>query len=187
MEKTLVLYFTFSALFGAVVASGLTEEEGLINPTQLEKFVDELPDMPQILGFDIVNGVPKPKFLNIGMFMKKWKFHRDLPPTPVFAYGTSKHTASVPGPTIEALHGIDTYVTWQNHLPSKHILPWDPTILTAVPSTKKGIPTVVHLHGAIDEPASDGNPSSWFTARFEGKGTHLVQKNLSLPQLATAR
>ncbi|BBG94534.1 Cupredoxin superfamily protein [Prunus dulcis] len=31
----------------------------------------------------------------------------------------------------EALHGIDTYVTWMNRLPSKHILPWDPTIPTA--------------------------------------------------------
>ncbi|GFZ15922.1 cupredoxin superfamily protein [Actinidia rufa] len=81
----------------------------------------------------------------------------DLPPTPVFAYGTNKDTATVPGPTIEALHGIDTYVTWQNHLPPNHILPWDPTIPTAIPHTKKGIPTVVHVHGSISEPESDGH------------------------------
>lgn len=104
------------------------------------------------------------------------KFHRDLPPGPVFAYGTSKQAASVPGPTIEALRGTDTYVTWQNHLPSKHILPWDPTILTAIPSTKKGIPTVVHLHGAIDEPESDGNPNSWFTIGFEETGPTWSKK-----------
>lgn len=104
------------------------------------------------------------------------KFHRDLPPTPVFAYGTSKHTATVPGPTIEALHGIDTYVTWRNHLPSKHILPWDPSIPTAIPSTKKGIPTVVHLHGGIDEPESDGHASSWFTAGFKERGPTWTKK-----------
>ncbi|KAI9169376.1 hypothetical protein LWI28_011439 [Acer negundo] len=90
------------------------------------------------------------------------KFHRDLSSTPVFAYGVSKHTATVPGPTIKAVHGIDTYVTWKNHLPSKHKLPWDPTIPTAIPFTKKGIPIVVHLHGGINEPESNGHPKSWF-------------------------
>lgn len=98
------------------------------------------------------------------------KFHRDLPPTPVFAYGTSRSTATVPGPTIEALHGVDTFVTWLNYLPGKHILPWDPTIPTAVPTDRKGIPTVVHLHGGIDEPESDGHSDSWFTARFRETG-----------------
>jgi FtsP/CotA-like multicopper oxidase with cupredoxin domain len=88
----------------------------------------------------------------------------------VYAYGVSKDTATVPGPTIEALHGIDTYVTWQNHLPPKHILPWDTTIPTAIPANRKGIPTVVHLHGGIDEPASDGYLNSWFTAGFKEKG-----------------
>lgn len=82
------------------------------------------------------------------------KFHRDLPPTPVYAYGVSEDLATVPGPTIEALQGIDINVTWQNHLPPKHILPWDATIPTAIPANKLGIPTVVHLHGGIVEPES---------------------------------
>ena len=38
------------------------------------------------------------------------KFHRDLPATPVFAYGTTKENATVPGPTIEALHGVHTHI-----------------------------------------------------------------------------
>jgi FtsP/CotA-like multicopper oxidase with cupredoxin domain len=104
------------------------------------------------------------------------KFHRDLPPTSVFAYGVSKDTATVPGPTIEALHGIETYVTWQNHLPKKHILPWDPSIPTAIAADKKGIPTVVHLHGGIDEPESDGNANSWFTAGFKARGPTWTKK-----------
>ncbi|XP_044494609.1 multicopper oxidase LPR1-like [Mangifera indica] len=160
---TLLVYFLF-------IASSSRGQNELIAPSQLEMFVDEVPDMPKIQGFDLVNGVPNPKFLNIGMFKTQWKFHRDLPPTPVFAFGTSELTATVPGPTIEAIHGIDTYVTWENHLPSEHILPWDPTIPTAIPHSKKGVPTVVHLHGGIDEPASDGHANAWFTAGFAEKG-----------------
>nr|CAN78466.1 hypothetical protein VITISV_028234 [Vitis vinifera] len=151
-------------------------DDRLIKISQLKMFVDELPDMPKILGFDVVNGVPVSKSLQIGMFSKKWKFHRDLPPTRVFAYGTSNNTATVPGPTIEALYGVDTYVTWRNYLPSKHILPWDRTIPTAIPATKKGVPTVVHLHGGIDEPQSDGNANSWFTRGFRERGPTWTQK-----------
>nr|DAD35639.1 TPA_asm: hypothetical protein HUJ06_006279 [Nelumbo nucifera] len=146
----------------------------LINPSKLEMFVDELPDMPRVRGFNIQNGVPVSKSITIGMFQKKWKFHRDLPATTVFAFGTSKKVATVPGPTIEALHGVETYVTWQNHLPSQHILPWDPTIPTARP--KMGVPTVVHLHGGIDEPESDGYAKSWFTAGFKERGPTWTKK-----------
>lgn len=98
------------------------------------------------------------------------KFHRDIPPTKVFAYGETKETASIPGPTIEAVQGIETLVTWQNHLPRKHILPWDPTIPTAHPPDRGGVPTVVHLHGGIEEPGSDGNANSWFTRAFSHVG-----------------
>ncbi|KAK3187947.1 hypothetical protein Dsin_027508 [Dipteronia sinensis] len=172
MERIAVVLVLFLALMLGVLSSS----GQLISPSQLEMFVDEIQDMPRIQGFHVVNGVSKSKSLKIGMFKKHWKFHRDLPPTPVYAYGTSKHTATVPGPTIEAIHGIDTYVTWQNHLPSKHILPWDPTIPTAIPFTRKGIPTVVHLHGGIDEPESDGNSNSWFTAGFKEKGPTWTKK-----------
>lgn len=148
----------------------------LFSVSKLTMFVDELPDMPRIQGFMIINGAPASKSLKIGMFQKTWKFHRDLPPSRVFAYGTSKKEATVPGPTIEALRGVDTYITWQNNLPSHHILPWDPTIPTAVPVHGKGIPTVVHLHGGIDEPESDGNSNSWFTAGFKQRGSTWTKK-----------
>ncbi|KAE8730109.1 Multicopper oxidase LPR1 [Hibiscus syriacus] len=165
MRRILLFHFLLLALLRE-----LSAEDTLLNPSRLEMFVDELPDMPKIRGFRMVNASPVAHSLSIGMFKKKWRFHSYLPPTPVFAYGASRRTATVPGPTIEALHGVDTYVTWRNHLPPKHILPWDPTIPTAVPATKTGIPTVVHLHGGIHEPASDGNSNSWFTAGFKEKG-----------------
>lgn len=109
------------------------------------------------------------------------KFHRDLPPTTVYAYGLTKRKATVPGPTIEAHYGVSTRVTWRNHLPPKHILPWDPTIPTPLTNTTNGIPTVVHLHGGIHEPESDGNANSWFTAKFKDKGPTWTTKTYHYP------
>ncbi|KAH0875635.1 hypothetical protein HID58_072997 [Brassica napus] len=170
MTRVMLLLIVTMTWFVAGDAGGTKPEERLFNIEKLEMFVDKLPHIPTLHGFHIVNGVLKPKSLQIGMFFKKWKFHRDLPATPVFAYGVSKHKATVPGPTIEAVYGVSTYVTWRNHLPSSHILPWDPTISPAI-AKRGGIPTVVHLHGGIHEPSSDGNADSWFTAGFKETGT----------------
>ncbi|XP_038876030.1 multicopper oxidase LPR1-like [Benincasa hispida] len=166
----MVLPFLF--MFFCLSATVFGDSEELISWKKLAMFVDDLPDMPKLLGFH----AQYPNHLQIGMFLKKWKFHRDLPPTSVFAYGISKDTATVPGPTIEAVHGISTYVTWLNHLPPKHILPWDPTIPTAIPASNNGVPTVVHLHGGITAPASDGHATSWFTNGFKDKGPSWTQK-----------
>ncbi|KAJ1425426.1 Multicopper oxidase, type 2 [Sesbania bispinosa] len=174
MERTLLLIKLVTILSTLIsYSSGLDK---LVDAPKLEMFVDELPHMPKILGYEVVHGIPRPTSLKIGMFKKTWKFHRDLPPTLVFAYGANVDSATVPGPTIEALFGIDTYVTWQNHLPPNHILPWDPTIPTAVPHTKMGVPTVVHLHGGIHESESDGNANSWFTFGFQETGPTWTKK-----------
>jgi FtsP/CotA-like multicopper oxidase with cupredoxin domain len=158
----------------ATFAAQELEGEKLVNVTKLKMFVEKLPDMPKIEAFNLVNGVPKRKSLIIGMYQKLWKFHRDIPPTPVYAYGTSRDTATVPGPTIEAVQGIDTHISWRNHLPPKHILPYDPTI--PIPKSQNGIPTVVHLHGGIDEPESDGFSKSWFTKGFHQRGPTWTKK-----------
>lgn len=113
------------------------------------------------------------------------KFHRDLPETPVFAYGTSAATATVPGPLIEAIKGVPTYVTWKNFLPKKHILSWDPTISTAIPKTG-GVPTVVHLHGGIHPPQSDGSALAWFTANYGEKGPKWSQMTYMYPNVQHA-
>ncbi|XP_061991620.1 multicopper oxidase LPR2 [Rosa rugosa] len=176
VSMQIILLASALLVFGVFMNSSWAEEK-LVNLTRLQMFVDDLPDMPRIQGFEVVNGVPKPRSFKIGMYEKKWKFHRDLPASTVYAFGTSKRTATVPGPTIEALHGISTFIRWQNNIHStKHILPWDPTIPTAVASTKKGIPTVVHLHGAIGEPESDGNANAWFTEKFGDRGPTWSKK-----------
>ncbi|XP_077243944.1 multicopper oxidase LPR1-like [Tasmannia lanceolata] len=176
--ELLILLFSFW-VFSLTAISANKEP---ISLSKLKMFVDELPDMPKLKGFSMINGTPVSKSLKIGMFRKKWKFHRDLPPTRVFAYGASRQTATVPGPTIETLQGISTRVTWKNHLPSKHILPWDPTIPIAVNVTN-GVPTVVHLHGGIQEPQSDGNSNAWFTAKFKNMGPTWTQKTYHYPNV----
>ncbi|GJN37606.1 hypothetical protein PR202_gb26580 [Eleusine coracana subsp. coracana] len=128
----------------------------------LEMYVDELPEMPKVYGYSLKYGRPTPVHLTIGMYQKKWKFHRDLPATTVFVYGTSAATATFPGPTIEALQGVPLWVTWQNHLPAHHILPWDPTVPTAIPKHGGGVPTVVHLHGGFYPNAQSPGGALWY-------------------------
>ncbi|CAL4951207.1 unnamed protein product [Urochloa decumbens] len=146
----------------------------------LEMYVDLLPQMPKVLGYSLKHGRPTPTHLTIGMYQKKWKFHRDLPATTVFAFGTSAETATFPGPTIEALQGVPLRVTWENHLPDRHILPWDPTVPVAIPRAG-GVPTVVHLHGGVHPPQSDGHANAWFTAGFRERGPTWTTPTYAYP------
>ncbi|KAK4752564.1 hypothetical protein SAY87_021362 [Trapa incisa] len=147
-------------------------------------YVDKLPQMPKLYGYSRGHDGHslEPGHLTIGMFQKKWKFHRNLPPTTVFAFGTSADTATVPGPTIEAMQGVPTYVTWQNQLPPSHILPWDSSIPTAI-SKNGGVPTVVHLHGGLHPSQSDGHPNAWFTANFRETGPAWSQQTYVYPNV----
>ena len=90
------------------------------------------------------------------MYQIAQQFHRDLPPTTVWAYGTSPSTADYPGPTIEAVRGIPMHVRWTNNLegvtypiPVDKILHWaDPLNEGHVHNDCTGpVPTAAHLHG----------------------------------------
>ncbi|KAK1322276.1 hypothetical protein QJS10_CPA03g00501 [Acorus calamus] len=151
----------------------------------LQMYVDPLPRMAKLYGYSAGGHSIKPGSLTIGMFQKKWKFHRDLPASTVFVYGTSLETATFPGPTIEALKGVPLKVTWQNHLPKSHILPWDPTVPTAIPKNG-GVPTVVHLHGGIHEPQSDGSALAWFTTGFAETGPKWSKATYTYPNVQHA-
>jgi hypothetical protein len=70
MERILV--FNIFCLALLIVLPTIWAEDNLISPSKLEKFVDELPDMPKIQSFEVVNGVFKSKPLEIGMFKKQW-------------------------------------------------------------------------------------------------------------------
>ena len=130
----------------------------------------------------IINHFPN----NFFYFLLMQNFHRDLPPTPVFAYGTSAETATFPGPTIIARHGVPLYVKWENQLPDHHILPTDNTIYTAI-TTMGGVPTVVHLHGSIHPPQSDGSPFAWFTRDYKEVGPKWTQTTYMYPNIQPPR
>ncbi|MGK5533806.1 multicopper oxidase family protein [Streptomyces sp. URMC 129] len=86
-----------------------------------------------------------------------------------------------PGPTIVARAGQPLGIDWANLLPFRHLLPVDETIHWALSDRpysieERGVPTVVHLHGAHSLPGDDGHPEAWYTAsgatgpRFGGTG-----------------
>lgn len=122
------------------------------------------------------------KIFPVLFFVVAQKFHRDLPPTKVFVYGTCKAEATFPGPAIEAIQGVPLSVTWLNFLPRRHILPWDPTIPTAIPK-RGGVPTVVHLHSGVNPPHSDGSALAWFTAGFKETGPAWDRATYTYPNV----
>ncbi|KAF7044270.1 hypothetical protein CFC21_053523 [Triticum aestivum] len=148
----------------------------------LEMYVDRLPQMPKVRGYSVERGRATPVHLAVGMYQKKWKFHRDLPATTVFVFGESAESATFPGPTIEALQGVPLSVTWENHLPENHILPWDPTVPVAIPR-HGGVPTVVHLHGGVHPPQSDASAFAWFTAGFRETGAKWTTPTYVYPNV----
>lgn len=74
MTRMMLLLIVTMTWLVAGDAEGTKPEERLFNIEKLEMFVDELPHIPTLHGFHIVNGVLKPKSLQIGMFFKKWVF-----------------------------------------------------------------------------------------------------------------
>ena len=74
MTRVMLLLIVTMTWFVAGDAGGTKPEERLFNIEKLEMFVDKLPHIPTLHGFHIVNGVLKPKSLQIGMFFKKWVF-----------------------------------------------------------------------------------------------------------------
>ncbi|CAI5458848.1 unnamed protein product [Closterium sp. Yama58-4] len=113
----------------------------------LKKFVDPLP-IPSIVNADWLPKDPKgAAALTVTAFSVKRKFHRDLPSTRVYAFGLTRKSASVPGPTIVARVRAPLHVTWQNNITDQqHIMPVDFTLMA--PKLKKGgVP--ISLFGAF--------------------------------------
>jgi spore coat protein A len=130
------------------------------DPKSLAQFVDPLPlpAIAQPTGLRSSPGSPEsglPVYRVAARPMTQ-KLHRDLPATPVWAYG-----GSVPGVMFDVRAGEGILVEWANELPSQHFLPIDHSLHGA----ERGLPggrTVVHLHGAKTLPESDGYPEDWY-------------------------
>jgi FtsP/CotA-like multicopper oxidase with cupredoxin domain len=128
----------------------------------LTPFVDKLAIPPRRV-------VSEPGRLVVRLETATHQFHRELPPSRVWAYD-----GSIPGPTIEVTRGVALEVLWENHLSGPL-----PVIVTAaaeyavegvpaqcVPGRSGGQPdaaaaalqgfSVVHLHGGVTQADSDG-------------------------------
>ncbi len=113
--------------------------------------------------------VTEPSRLVVKIETATHRFHRDLPPSPVWAYD-----GSLPGPTIEVPRGVRLEVLWENHLsgPLPVIVTVAPEYAVdgvpaqCLPGRSGGVPdaaaaalpgfSVVHLHGAMTQASSDG-------------------------------
>ncbi len=128
----------------------------------LTPFVDKLPIPPRQI-------VSEPTRLVVRLETATHQFHRDLPPSRVWAYD-----GSLPGPTIEVPRGVALEVLWENHLsgPLPVIVTVAPEYAVdgvpaqCLPGRSGGVPdaaaaaltgfSVVHVHGAMTHASSDG-------------------------------
>lgn len=114
----------------------------------LAPFVDALTIPPRAEPVGEHEG--KPLYENT-MKMVSQQVHRDLPPTPVFAYD-----GIWPGPTFDIPIDQPIAVNWVNALPEEYP-DWLPVAIGHhVPD--KVVRTVVHLHGGITPSEHDGFP-----------------------------
>jgi spore coat protein A len=142
--------------------------QNLVPSPNLQKFVDKLPRPKNIYLSNCTQ-------LTLGAYKITQKLHRDLPPTPLYAFGTSATTATYPGPTLRATQRSKSYVRFENHIQDEQpMFTVDRTIQWANPK-RGGVPTVTHLHGGATESASDGNPDAWYTAKGEYGPAYITQ------------
>ncbi|CAI5525858.1 unnamed protein product [Closterium sp. Naga37s-1] len=150
------------------------------NLRRLALFVDPLPIPPVVDASKLPRRNGQSPNITIGVYNVKRKFHSDLPATKVYAFGLSRRTASVPGPTIVAQNREELRVEWANNITDKqHMFPLDRTLM--IPQLKLGgVPIAVHVHGAQVSSKSDGHPLAWWTNRGE-RGPTFVSNTYTYP------
>jgi len=81
--------------------------------------------------------------------------HPKLGQTVVWGYDDGTLGPLYPGPTIEVQKGFPTTVSFENQLPTTHLLPVDTSV---VPEEDATVRALTHLHGGFVSGADDGNP-----------------------------
>ncbi|UVE96926.1 multicopper oxidase domain-containing protein [Dietzia sp. B32] len=117
----------------------------LFHSPDLEPYVDDLP-RPEVLRGE-----------NLGLTARtgRHRFHRDLPATLTLGYGAAGYL----GPLIEARAGVRTTLTYRNEISAHpHAADIDTSLHGLSESVRTRVPTSLHLHGGVTEPASDGHP-----------------------------
>ncbi|QUI24088.1 multicopper oxidase domain-containing protein [Vallitalea pronyensis] len=138
----------------------------------LAKYVDKLPTIPTLKPTDRVEGADYYKIV-ISQF--KEKLHRDLPPTTVWGFA-----GRYPGPIIDVMKNQWISIQWLNELPPEHLLPIDTTVHGAEPSVPS-VRTVIHVHGSVVQPESDGYPDAWYTKDYKVVGPMFTRKVYDYP------
>ncbi|WP_066496579.1 multicopper oxidase family protein [Abyssisolibacter fermentans] len=138
----------------------------------LSKFVDKLPTIKTIKPTGKIDGAD---YYQIRIQQFKQKLHRDLDKTTVWGF-----EGNYPGPTIEVKMNELIKVKWINDLPEKHLLPVDTTVHGAE-ANKPRVRTVIHLHGGVVRPDSDGYPDAWYTKEYKEVGPAFTRKIYDYP------
>jgi spore coat protein A len=148
---------------------------GKIRSPLLRKFVDPLPRLRPARQAGELAGSP---FYDIAAKPVRQRLHRDLPPTPLWAYD-----GQFPGPTLDVRRGQKIFIRWRSEITgSAFLIPQ--AFDTHLHGTDHGEPatkTVVHVHGAVVPPESDGHPDAWFTAGFGQRGAAWTQETYAYP------
>src|SRR5215218_2002128 len=101
--------------------------------------------------------------------------HPQLGQTTVWGYDDGTLGPLYPGPTIEVQKGIPTAVTYENRLPTEHLLPLDTNI---VPEGDPTVRALTHLHGGFVSGADDGNP---YHTQFEDEYRQGESQTVTYP------
>lgn len=139
---------------------------------KITKFVDKLPVLKTLRSKSRIDGIT---YYEVSMRQFKQKLHRDIPATLVWGFQNN-----YPGPTIEAQYNEPIKIKWLNNLPKKHLLPVDTTVHGAEPMNPR-VRTVIHLHGGVVPPESDGYPEAWFTSGYQTRGPFFTTKIYDYP------
>jgi spore coat protein A len=138
------------AIAGSGMATLLSRQARAASPT-LPPFVDELPIPPVLTGNDLTLTIQE---------TTTYKFHRDLDPTRVWGY----HGGYL-GPTVEAVKGTPTRVSYVNGLFGDHLFPIPPLPQVQEANQQMDVSQaamdtriLTHLHGGHISDTADGNP-----------------------------
>jgi spore coat protein A len=98
--------------------------------------------------------------------------HPSLGQTTVWGYDDGTLGPLYPGPTVEVQANTPTTVTYENQLPTMHLLPQD---ISIVPEEDPTVRILTHLHGGFVSGADDGNPyHTEFDAEYRQGQTQTV-------------
>jgi spore coat protein A, manganese oxidase len=145
----------------------------ILDPNTITKYVTELPIPIKLKPCKIEDPCSsdyKINFYTIEMKEIVHQLHPEIPPTKFWTYDApscqkcpSKNT--IPSNLLidaERYHPVS--VKWINNLPTKHLLEaYIDHTLGGVEFPAPDVRNVVHLHGGIQAPTSDGYPVDWYT------------------------